>query len=76
MSDDIKEEIIPEEENMEEIVEAKEEKVEEKKVAIPVVKPHMKFHQQQGYNAWFGGRGNKFWNASVKRMGKGAQRGR
>jgi hypothetical protein len=53
-----------------------EEKAEEKKAAIPVVKPHQKFHQQWGYNAWFGGRGNKFWNASGKRMGRGAQRGR
>jgi hypothetical protein len=57
-------------------LETVEEKTEEKKAAIPVVKPHQKFQQQWGYNAWFGGRGNKFWNASVQRMGRGAQRGR
>jgi hypothetical protein len=46
MSDELKEDIIPQEENTEENLETVEEKTEEKKAAIPVVKPHQKFQQQ------------------------------
>jgi hypothetical protein len=74
MTDQPQEEITPLNEEIEEVT-TEEQVVEEKKEKnITPVKPHQKFHQTS-YNSKFGG-ANKFGNASGKRMGRAAQRGR
>ncbi len=53
---------------------SKQEQKEKSTVVPEIAKPHNKFAQYISTSK-FGG-GNKFWNASGKRMGRAAQRGR